>query len=225
MPKPPNYTDNEILLAMVWTMPKRMTKGQLGRLLGIKSAGQKHWRERLERLDEKKLISIEKLDTGEIFSDSPILKYYLTEENLEAVWKHYFINDNERNWMGIDPFLAPFSAGIWNVAASPGFCKLIGSRFNYHFLCAKNAAVPITPSESMGRISKEKVSTILDAVLSIGWETEAYTRKPMFLEAMNREQKAAYKSIISIYEGQIKAHPADYKKFTLLFDRSFKSYL
>jgi len=36
MPKAANYTDEQILLALIWSMPKRMTKGQLGRLLGIK---------------------------------------------------------------------------------------------------------------------------------------------------------------------------------------------
>ena len=86
MPKTVNYTDEEILLALIWTMPKKMTKGQIGRLLGIKSAGQKHWRERLEKLGERKLLSIEKIETGEMFFGSPILKYYLTEENLEQIW-------------------------------------------------------------------------------------------------------------------------------------------
>ena len=64
MPKAANYTDEEILLALIWTMPNKMTKGQIGRLLGIKSAGQKHWRDRFERLGKKNLLSNEKLDLG-----------------------------------------------------------------------------------------------------------------------------------------------------------------
>jgi len=47
MPKAANYADEEILLALIWSIPKRLTKGQVGRLLGVKSAGQKHWRETL----------------------------------------------------------------------------------------------------------------------------------------------------------------------------------
>jgi len=225
MPKSVNYTDTEILLALIWTMPKRMTKGQIGRILGIKSAGQKHWRERLEKLGEKKLVSIERLDTGELFFGSPILKYYLSEANLEEIWLQYFINDNVRNGVGIDPFLSPFSSGIWNVTSAPGFCKVIGSKFNYHFLCAKNAAASIAPMESIKAVSKEKISTIMDAVLSICWEAEAYRRKPILTATLTQKQKKIYDTITSLYEEQIKAHPADYKQFTELFKKSFKTYI
>jgi len=33
MAKPTNYADEELLLALIWTMPKRLTKGQIGRIL------------------------------------------------------------------------------------------------------------------------------------------------------------------------------------------------
>ena len=224
MPKSVNYTDEEILLALIWTMPKKMTKGQIGRMLRIKSAGQKHWRERLERLGEKKLISIEKLDTGEMFFGSPILKYYLTEENLEAIWLQYFINDNARNG-GIDPFLSPYSEGIWNVTSAPGFCKLVGSKFNYQFLCAKNEKYPVTPGNSIKQVSKAKITIIMEAVLSICWETEAYRRKQAFVKAMSPEQKKIYAAVTVLYDGQIKTHPAEYRKFAVMFEKEFKSYL
>lgn len=224
MPKAANYTDEEILLALIWTMPGRMTKGQIGRLLGIKSAGQKHWSKRLGRLGKKSLLSIERLATGELFFGSPILKYYLTEANLEAIWLQYFIND-ERNGLVNDPFLMPFSAGIWNVTSSPGFCKIIGSKFNYHFLCAKNVAPPIDPLKSIKPASREKNWKNLEAVLSIAWETEAYRRKPAFLNSMNPGQKKAYGAITSLYEKQIKEHPADYRKFSELFERTFRHYI
>ena len=190
MPKALNYTNEEILLALIWTMPKRMTKGQIGRILGIKSAGQKHWGERLKKLGAKKLLSIEKLDLGggELFHGSPILRYYLTEENLEAIWSQYFIND-ELNGVVIDPFLAPFSAGIWNVTSSPMFSKLMGSKFNYHFLCAKNVSTPTKPSEIIKSLSKEKLWKNMDAVLSICWKTEAYQRKPALTVPLNQEQE------------------------------------
>ena len=225
MPKAPNYTDEEILLALIWTMPKRMTKGQIGRLLGIKSAGQKHWRERFEKLGDKNLLSIEKLDAGELFFGSPILKYYLDESNLEAIWRHYFIHYDDRHGLVNDPFLTPFSAGIWNVTSSPEFCKLVGSKFNYHFLCAKNESTPTKPLESIKSVSKEKIWKIMDAVLSIGWKTEAYRRKPVLISSLNVEQKKAYGIVTSLYEVQIKAHPADYSKFSALFEKSFKYYL
>lgn len=225
MPKAANYSNEEILLALIWTMPKRMTKGQIGRLLGIKSAGQKHWRERFERLGEKNLLSIEKLDAGDLFFGSPILTYYLTGANLEAVWRQYFIHYDERHGLVNDPFLTPFSAGIWNVTSSPEFSKLVGSKFNYHFLCAKNEANPTKPSERIASLSKEKIWKIMDAVLSICWKTEAYRRKPALMDTLNPEQKKAYNTITSLYEGQIRAHPADYKKFTALFEKSFKYYL
>ncbi|MFA6213727.1 MAG: hypothetical protein WC717_00420 [Candidatus Micrarchaeia archaeon] len=224
MPKAVNYTDEEILLALIWSMPKKVTKGQIGRLLGIKSAGQKHWRERLEKLGKKSLLSIERLDTGELFFGSPILKYYLTEANLEAIWAYYFSND-ERTGRVNDPFLTPFSAGIWNVTSSPEFSRLVGSKFNYHFLCAKNEANPINALERIRSASKEKIWKTMDAVLSIGWKTEAYGRKPVLMDTMSPEQKKAYKTIKSIYDGQVKAHPADYKKFTALFEKDFKYYL
>ena len=119
MAKATNYADEEILLALIWTMPKKLTKGQIGRILGIKSAGQKHWSGRLKKLGGKNLLSIETLDAGELFSGSPILKYYLNEGNLEEIWNHYFINYDERHGLVNDPFLTPFSAGIWNVTSSP----------------------------------------------------------------------------------------------------------
>ncbi len=220
-----NYSDEEILLALIWTMPDRLTKGQIGRILGIKSAGQKHWRERLEKLGEKKLLSIETLDAGELFFGSPILKYYLTEANLEAIWRQYFVHYDERHRLVNDPFLTPFSAGIWNVTSSPEFCALVGTKFNYYFLCAKNEANPIAPAERIESLSKEKVWKIMDAVLSIGWKTEAYRRKPALMETLNAEQRKAYAVVESLYCAQIKAHPADYKKFTALFEKNFKYYL
>ncbi len=225
MSKAANYADEEILLALIWTMPKKMTKGQIGRVLGIKSAGQKHWRERFEKLGKKNLLSIEILDAGELFFGSPILKYCLTEANLEAIWRQYFINYDERHGLVNDPFLTPFSAGIWNVTSSPEFSKLVGSKFNYHFLCAKNEANPTKPAERIASSSKEKIWKIMDAVLSIGWKTEAYRRKPVLLDTLNSEQKKTYAVITSLYEEQIKAHPADYKKFTALFNKNFKYYL
>jgi len=220
-----NYTDEEILLALIWTIPQKMTKGQIGRILGIKSAGQKHWRERLERLGVKSLLSIEKLDAGDLFHGSPILKFYLTEANLEAIWRHYFTNHDERHALVNDPFLTPFSAGIWNVTSSPEFSRLVGSKFNYGFLCAKNAANPIRPSERIASLSKEKVWKIMDAVLSVGWKTEAYRRKPVLMDTLDAEQKKAYAIVNSLYDAQIRAHPADYKKFTALFEKNFKYYL
>lgn len=225
MPKAANYADKEILLALVWSMPKKMTKGQIGRLLGIKSAGQKHWRERLQKLGGKNLLSIETLDGGDLFFGSPILKYYLTAANLEAIWRQYFINYDERHGLVNDPFLTPFSAGIWNVTSSPEFSKLVGSKFNYYFLCAKNEANPVDPSQSIASVSKEKTWKVMDAVLSVGWKTEAYRRKPVLTDTLNTEQKKAYNILTSVYEGQIKAHPADYKKYAVLFDKNFKYYL
>lgn len=220
MPKTVNYTNEEILLTLIWTMPTKMTKGQIGRLLGIKSAGQKHWRERLEKLGEKNLLSIDRLDAGELFFGSPILKYYLTNANLEAIWSQYFIND-ELNGVVIDPFLAPFSAGIWNVTSSPKFSKLVGSKFNYHFLCAKNISAPTKPSEIIRSLSKEKLWKDMDAVLSICWKTEAYRRKPALTAPLSQKQKKTYDMLLSLYAEQIKAHPADYKKFTALFEKNF----
>ena len=220
MPKPVNYTDEEILLALIWSMPNKLTKGQIGRLLGIKSAGQKHWRNRLDRLHKNNLISIEKLDAGELFFGSPILRYYLTEANLEAIWRQYFINGEV-----IDPFLAPFSTGIWNVTSSPDFSRLVGSRFNYHFLCAKNTATPTKPSEIIKSLSKERVWKTLDAVLSVCWKVEACHRKPALAAPLSREQKKTYDALQSLYAEQAKAHPADYKTFTALFEKNFKHYV
>ncbi len=225
MPKAVNYTDEEILLALIWTMPNKMTKGQIGRLLGIKSAGQKHWRERFEKLGKKDLLSIEKLDAGDLFFGAPILKYYLNEANLEVIWSQYFIHYDERHGLVNDPFLTPFSAGIWNVTSSPEFSKLVGSKFNYHFLCAKNGANPIKPAERIKAISKEKIWKIMDAVLSIAWKTEAYRRKPALMETLTSEQRRVYRTVTALYEAQIAAHPADYKKFRELFEKSFKYYL
>ena len=225
MPKAPNYTDEEILLALIWTMPKRLTKGQIGRLLGIKSAGQKHWRERFERLGKKNLLSIEKLDVGDLFFGSSILKYYLTEENLEEIWRRYFIHYDERHNMVNDPFLTPFSSGLWNVTSSPEFTKLVGAKFNYHFLCAKNEANGVKPSERLASLGKEKIWKLMDAVLSIGWKTEAYRRKPVLMNSLNAEQKKAFAIVNSLFDGQVKAHPADYKKFNELFEKNFKYYI
>ena len=225
MPKAANYANTEILLALIWAMPKKLTKGQIGRLLGIKSAGQKHWRERLEKLGKKGLLSVERLDAGDLFFGSPILKYYLTESNLEEIWRQYFVNYDERHGLVNDPFLTPFSAGIWNVTSSPKFSKLVGSKFNYDFLCAKNEANPTPVLERIKSLSKQKIWKNMEAVLSICWKTEAYRRKPMHIGALNLEQKKAYNTLTSIYEGQMKAHPADYKKFTALFEKSFKYYL
>lgn len=225
MPKAANYTDEEILLALIWTMPKKMTKGQIGRLLGIKSAGQKHWSERFKRLGQKNLLSIEKLDAGELFHGSPILRYYLTEENLEEVWRHYFINYDERHALVNDPFLTPFSTGIWNVTSSPEFSLLVGSKFNYHFLCAKNEANPVKAPERLASIRKERIWKIMDAVLSIAWKTEAYRRKPVLMDTLNSDQKKAFNIITALYEGVVKAHPEDYKRFRALFEKNFKYYL
>ncbi len=225
MSKAANYTDEEILLALIRTMPKKMTKGQIGRLLGIKSAGQKYWRGRFEKLSEKSMLSIEKLDAGELFSGSPILKYYLTEANLEAIWRQYFVHYDARHSLVNDPFLTPFSAGIWNVTSSPEFSKLVGSKFNYYFICAKNEANPTQLAEYIQSVSKEKIWKFMDALLSIGWKTEAYRRKPVLINTLNAEQKKVYSRITLLYEEQIKAHPADYKKFTALFENSFKYYL
>ena len=223
MAKATNYTDEEILLALIWTMPKKLTKGQIGRILGIKSAGQKHWSERFKRLGQKNLLSIEKLDAGDLFFGSPILKYYLNEGNLEEIWSQYFVNYDEHGT--IDPFLTPFSAGSWNVTSSQDFSKLVGSRFNYHFLCAKNETAPINPLERIKSVNKEKIWKIMDAVLSIAWKTEAYQRKPVLLDTLNSNQKKTYIIIKSIYDKQIKEHPADYKKFTALFTKNFAYYL
>ena len=225
MPKAANYSDEEILLALIWSMPAKMTKGQIGRILGIKSAGQKHWRERLERLGAKGLLSIEKLDAGDLFFGSPILKYYLSEKNLEEIWSQYFINYDERHGLVNDPFLTPFSAGIWNVTSSPEFSKLVGSKFNYHFLCAKNIANPVSPSERIKSTGKDKIWKSMDAVLSTAWKTEAYQRKPVLMNTLNPEQKKTYEGVSSLYSKQIKAHPADYKAFTKLFETNFKYYI
>src|SRR3989344_8613504 len=129
MPKAANYTDEEILLALIWSMPKKMTKGQIGRLLGIKSAGQKHWRDRFDRLGKKGLLSIKKLETENLFNGSAIHQYYLSEANLGQIWRYYFTNHDERHGLVNDPFLTPFSTGIWNVTSSPEFAKIVGSKF------------------------------------------------------------------------------------------------
>jgi len=222
MSKSANYADTEILLALIWAMPKRMTKGQLGRILGIKSAGQKHWRGRLDKLGKKNLLSIETLDTGELFFGSPILKYYIAQANLEEIWSQYFINYDSRHGRVNDPFLTPFSAGIWNVTSSPEFSKLVGSKFNYYFLCAKNETNQAIPLE---KIHKEKIWKIMDAVLSVGWKTEAYGRKPVLMETLNPKQRVGYNAIKMIYKGQIEAHPVEYKAFGELFEKNFKYYL
>ncbi len=221
MPKPANYTDEEILLALIWTIPKKLTKGQIGRLLGIKSAGQKHWRERFERLGEKHLLSIERLDAGDLFHGSPILTYYLTDANLETIWRQYFVSYDKDRGLVNDPFLTPFSAGIWNVTSSLEFSKLVGSKFNYHFLSAKNNANLAKPAESIKSLSKEKTWKIMEAVLSVAWKTEAYRRKPMLMDMLTSGQKKTFKVITSLYEAQMKAYPGDYKKFTALFDKNF----
>jgi hypothetical protein len=225
MPRPQNYADKEILLALIWVMPKKLTKGQIGRLLGIKSAGQQHWRGRLERLREKNLLSVDQLDGGDLFSGSPILKYYLTEANLEAIWSQYFINHDKRHGRVNDPFLTPFSAGIWNITSSPEFSKLVGSKFNFYFLCAKNQVAPVDPQETIASASKDKTWKVMDAVLSICWKTEAYLRKPVLLDTLNPEQRKTFKMITEIFGKEKKAHPADYKRFAALFEKSFKYYV
>ena len=65
----------------------------------------------------------------------------------------------------------------------------------------------------------------MDAVLSIAWKTEAYRRKPVLMETLSSEQKKTYSTITSLYEGQLKAHSADYKRFGELFEKNFKYYL
>ena len=225
MPKAANYTDEEILLALVWTIPKKLTKGQIGRLLGIKSAGQKHWSARFEKLGQKNLLSIEKLDAGDLFHGSPILRYYLTDANLEVIWQQYFANYDNRHSLVNDPFLTPFSAGIWNVTSTSEFAKLVGSKFNYHFLSAKNEISPVEASARIKSINKEKIWKIMDAVLSVAWKTEAYRRKPVLMDTLSVEQKKLYNVVNSLYEAQIKAYPAEYKKFTTLFEKNFKYYI
>ena len=111
------------------------------------------------------------------------------------------------------------------MTSSLEFSKLVGSKFNYHFLSATNEATPIKPAVRIGSVSKEKTWKLMDAVLSIGWKTEAYRRKPVLLDTLTSEQKKAYNLVNSLYDGQIKAHPADYKKFTALFEKNFKYYL
>ncbi|MFA6269239.1 MAG: hypothetical protein WC652_05455, partial [archaeon] len=210
MPKPTSYTDEEILLGLIMVMPRKMTKGQIGRLLGIKSAGQKHWKDRFEKLGEKNLLSIEKLHAGDLFSGEPILTYYLDEKNLEEIWGQYFVHYDKRHDLVNDPFLTPFSAGIWNVTSSPEFIKIVGSKFNFHFLCAKNNVSLVNPAEHIKALNKEKIWKVLDAILSIGWKTEAYRRKPVLMDTLNVQQKKTFSSINSIYEAQIKEHPEDY---------------
>ena len=225
MPKAVNYTDEEILLSLIWSIPKKMTKGQIGRLLGIKSAGQKHWRERLERLAKIGLISIETINAGELFFGSPILKYYVTEANLETIWHRYFINHDERHNLVNDPFLTPFSAGIWNVTSSSEFSKLVGTKFNYYFLCAKNESNHVDHSGLLKSMSKEKIWKTMDAVLSIAWKTEAYRRKPVLIDSLTSEQKKVYGVITSLYDKQVKARPKEYKQFKALFEKNFKYYI
>lgn len=224
MPKSVNYTNEEILLALIWVMPKRLTKGQIGRLLGIKSAGQKHWRERLEKLGEKNLLSIETLNTGELFFGSPILKYYIAAANLEAIWDQYFVH-YERNGLVNDPYLTPYTGGIWDINSSPEFSRVIGSKFNYYFLCAKNDANPVPALARIKSLSKEKIWKNMEAVLSICWKTAAYRKKPPYMNTLSSEQKKAYGSITSIYDAQMKAHPADYKKFMELIEKNFGHYV
>ncbi len=225
MPRSANYADEEILLALIWSIPKKLTKGQIGRLLGIKSAGQKHWRERLIKLAERQLLTVEKLDAGDLFYGSPILKYTVTDSNLETIWRQYFVHYDERHSLVNDPFLSPFSAGIWNTTSSAEFSKLVGSKFNYYFLLAKNEANPVKASKRIESLTKEKVWKIMDAVLSIAWKTEAYRRKPVLLDTLNAEQKKMYALVTEIYEATIKKYPAEYKKFSELFDKNFKYYL
>lgn len=220
-----NYSNEEILLALIWSMPSKLTKGQLGRLLRIKSAGQKYWTARLGKLSGRKLISTEKLDAGELFHGSPILRYYLSDANLEAIWRQYFVHYDERHHLVNDPFLTPFSSGIWNVTSSPEFSRLVGSKFNYNFICAKNTISPTKPSEKSKSLNKEKIWKTMDAVLSIAWKTEAYRRKPVLMETLNPTQKKAYAAVTALYDKQIQAHPGNYLKFTSLFVKNFKYYL
>lgn len=222
MPKAVNYTDSEILLAMIWSMPKKMTNGQIGRLIGTKSAGQKHWRERLERLGKENLLSIETLDAGDLFSGSPILKYHLSEANLETIWQKYFISFDDGQGLVKDPFLAPFLAGCWNPTGNPEFSKVIGSKFNFCFLCAKNAANPVPASEIFSSLSRERTWKTIEATLSIGWKTEKFRRSADILKRLDQQQKKSFTALSSIYEEQIRSHPAEYRDFVSLFDKSFK---
>jgi hypothetical protein len=221
MPKPANYTDVEILVTLIWAMPKKLTKGQIGRLLGIKSAGQKHWRERLERLREKNLLSVETLDAGELFSGSPIMKYYLSDANLEAIWGQYFVINDGTGETAKDPFLAPFLPCQWDNSSSPGFSKLVGTKFNYYIICAKNEA---ELSNSLDAITSVKMSyswKLLDAMLSIGWKLEAYRRMPGLVGKLNEGQKRKFGLMMSIYEKEMGSHPAEYIRFSELFERNF----
>ena len=45
------------------------------------------------------------------------------------------------------------------------------------------------------------------------------------MDTLTSEQKKTYNIISKIYDAQIAAHPADYKKFTSLFEKSFKYYI
>jgi len=74
-------------------------------------------------------------------------------------------------------------------------------------------------------INKEKIWKIMDAVLSVAWKTEAYRRKPVLMDTLSVEQKKLYNVVNSLYEAQIKAYPAEYKKFTTLFEKNFKYYI
>jgi len=62
-------------------------------------------------------------------------------------------------------------------------------------------------------------------VLSIGWKTEAYRRKPVLMETLSPKQKKAYGVVTALYDGQIKAYPEAYKEYTALFEKDFKYYL
>jgi len=110
------------------------------------------------------------------------------------------------------------------VTSSPEFSLLVGSKFNYDFLSAKNSANPLAPAEKIKTLNKEKVWKILDAVLSVAWKTEAYRKKPALLETLSPKQKKTYAIITSLYEEQIKAHPAT-TKVIVLFEKSFKYYI
>lgn len=221
MPKAVNYTDEQILLALIWAMPKKLTKGQIGRVIGIKSAGQKHWSERLAKLKEKKLISNEKLEMGELFFGSPIRRYHLTYENLREIWSTYFTNKDDGKGAIDDPFQTFSWTGIWDVSRSQEFSSIVGSKFNYYFLCARNEANPFTPNERIGAISREKFWKTMDSVLSTGWKIEAYRRKPALMGELNNENRRRHSVVDSIYEAQAIAHPEDYMRFLKIFKKSF----
>ncbi len=74
-------------------------------------------------------------------------------------------------------------------------------------------------------MNRGKAFSIELELVLIYWKTEAYRRKPILMDTLTAEQKKTFNLINSIYETQIEAHPADYKKFISIFEKSFKYYL